>query len=160
MNLLTVQPDFSAIPGIHAKQTAGNLRSPGSHQAGKPQHLTLTYLKADRFKNTVSLQILHLQDDLSRFQVLPVEDIFDFPAYHQFRQLVLIGLTNRQCLYLFTIPKHCDLIRNLKNLGHSVGNVDHSQPLFFHLSNDLKQFFFICLCDGRSGLIHDHQPGI
>lgn len=93
LNLLTVQPDFSAIPGIHAKQTAGNLRSPGSHQAGKPQHLTLTYLKADRFKNTVSLQILHLQDDLSRFQVLPVEDIFDFPAYHQFRQLVLIGLT-------------------------------------------------------------------
>ena len=79
------------------------------------------------------------------------------PAHHGGDQLIHVGFLRFPGQNHFAVPKHGNLIANLKNLIHFMRDIDQRYSLLLKVSHHLKQFGNLFHCQRGCRLVEHNQ---
>ena len=149
--------NFTGVDRLDPKNPFDHLGAAGPHQPGQPQNLPAVQVKADTVHKAAAGQVAHRQDNLPDRRFLLGEEIGQLSPDHHRDQAVAVGVGRPHRGNVLPIPKDRDLVGNLEDLIHLVGDVDDGHPLRFERANHPKQMGHLAVGDGRGRLIHDDQ---
>ena len=147
---------FPALNAVVAENSLDQLGPPGSHQAADAHDLTAAHPDV-YIAETQARQILCLQRNLARPALRPPVHLADLPPDHHGHQLVHVGLLHAHGAHIFSVPHDRHPVADPEDFLHSVGDVDHADPLGAQALHNGEQCVDLPLCQAGGGLIHDQD---
>ena len=116
--------------------------------------------KIDIFEFPCSCQALKFQDRLSDMG-LPLRILLSkLPAHHCFHDHIIGGFLGLPGSNALTVSQDRDLICNLVDLIHLMGDIYDPGSPFLQIADDLVEVLHLPVCDRRSRFVHDQDPGV
>ena len=160
------QPVFevhtACCTGTNAEDGLQQLGTAGAHQAVQAEDLAFSYIKGDvlQMGGILGGQVLHGQNGVARSVVHGGEAAFQRAAHHGGDQLVHVGLLGGLGHDQVAVPEHGDLITDLKDLIHLVGDIDECDPLLLQHPHHLEELVDLLHGQGGGGLVQNDDLGV
>ena len=116
---------------INAENGAHDFGTTAAHEAGKAQNLALAQVKVNIMENSRLLKVLNLQQHLARLIAAVGIKFRNRTANHIADNLLHAVFLNRLGCYRYAVTHNGDGIAVLRNLFHTVRNINHSYTAFF-----------------------------
>lgn len=117
-------------------------------------------LEADVPELPFATQVANLQRDLADLAVDLGEHVGDLAAHHHGDDVIACHIGRLDGRDVFAVSEHGQLVSDLEQLVHLVGDIDDTDTLGAQIANDAEQMFDFAFRDGRSRLVHDQHVGI
>ena len=154
--------DAARRAGAHAEDGLQQLGTAGAHQAVQAEDLALAHIKGDVLQvgRVLGGQVLDGQDGVAGGVVHRREPAFQRTADHGGDQLVHVGLFGGLGHDQVAVAQHRDLVADLEDLVHLVGNVDQRNALRLEHPHHFKQFVNFLHGQRGSGLVQNDHLGV
>ena len=154
--------DAARRAGAHAEDGLQQLGTAGAHQAVQAEDLALAHIKGDVLQvgRVLGGQVLDGQDGVAGGVVHRREPAFQRTADHGGDQLVHVGLFGGLGHDQVAVAQHRDLVADLEDLVHLVGNVDQRNALRLEHPHHFKQFVNFLYGQRGSGLVQNDHLGV
>ncbi|MNC04958.1 hypothetical protein D3C75_524110 [compost metagenome] len=161
-DLLAVQLDDTVAVISDAEQGLDYVGALGPHQTGDAEDLSLVQVEAHVLDGGLVLgrQVLDFEDHLFRLVGFLREALGQLATDHHADDLIHGHALERLGRHPLAIPQYGDLVTELEDLFHLVGDVDDAAPLVLQLVDDLEEVVDLFLGQGGGGFVHDDDLGV
>ena len=160
--LFAVQLDAALTAIANTEQGLDDVGALGPHQSGDAEDLPLVQVEGHILNGGLVLrrQVFDLEDHLFRLVGLFREALGQFTADHHADDLIHGHALERLGCHPLAIPQYGDLVTELEDLFHLVGDVDDAAPLVLQLVDDLEEVVHLFLGQRGGRFVHDDDLGI
>ena len=147
----------------HAKDRLHQLGPLCAYQASKAQNLSSAQLERTALERTLvdAGIFLYFQKDLAnRRIILRRVDVRQLAAHHLLDDLLIRDVIHIPGSDICTVTHNRDIITDLTNLCHLVGNVHQRYASGFQIPDNAEESFYFIICKRGGRLIQNHYPGL
>ena len=143
-----------------AEQSFRDVAASRADEAGEPENLSLAQIERDIAEPAFEGQIAHRQRDVADRHRLLGKHLRDLASDHLLDDVVARDVRGRVFSDEAAVAEHRNLVGDLEQLAHLVGDVDDALALAFERADDLEQVLDLALSQRRRRLVHDQNVGI
>ena len=133
---------------------------PGADEPGQAEDLAAPQIERDVAKAAFEAQVLDRQDDLADRHGLFGKHLGDLAADHHANDVVARDARGGMLADEAAVAEHRDLVGDLEQLAHLVGDVDDAFAFGLQPADDAEEVRDLPFGQRRSRLVHDQDVGV
>lgn len=137
-DLFPVDRDRARARRRDPEERLGDVGAAGSDEAGNAEDLAGAHIEGDVVEDAVERQVLHRQHHVADRHLLLREHLGDFTSDHHADDVVAGDLVREVGADIFAVAEHRELVGDLEQLVHLVGDVDDADTLRAQVTDDLE----------------------